>query len=122
MIYSATFPLPRLAQGIFPMSLKLVFKEIYDRDLDIIEYGKPSRNTFNFTERHLKSQFGEIHKFYMIGDNPAGDIRGANEAGWESVLVWTGLFSGVNDEMDPAKIVVNDVSEAVREILRREGM
>ena len=33
----------------------------------------------------------------MIGDNPAGDIRGANSAGapWVSVLVRTGLFKYV---------------------------
>lgn len=49
----------------------------------------------------------------MIGDNPAGDIRGANLAGWESILVRTGLFDGVNDEVDPAKYVVNDFKDAI---------
>ncbi len=29
----------------------------------------------------------EISKFYMIGDNPAGDVKGANEIGWESILL-----------------------------------
>ena len=28
----------------------------------------------------------------MIGDNPAGDIKGANEAGWTSILVETGVY------------------------------
>lgn len=28
----------------------------------------------------------------MIGDNPSGDIYGANLMGWESILVQTGVF------------------------------
>ena len=28
----------------------------------------------------------------MIGDNPEGDIEGANRMGWESILVRTGVF------------------------------
>jgi ribonucleotide monophosphatase NagD (HAD superfamily) len=34
----------------------------------------------------------EISKYFMIGDNPAGDIRGANQMGWESILVRTGVY------------------------------
>jgi ribonucleotide monophosphatase NagD (HAD superfamily) len=30
----------------------------------------------------------------MIGDNPEGDIEGANRKGWVSILVRTGLFQG----------------------------
>jgi len=34
----------------------------------------------------------------MIGDNPKSDIRGSNKAGWESILVKTGIFkNGQND-------------------------
>ena len=29
----------------------------------------------------------------MIGDNPSGDIAGANAAGWNSILVETGIYS-----------------------------
>jgi ribonucleotide monophosphatase NagD (HAD superfamily) len=29
----------------------------------------------------------EISNCYMIGDNPRGDIRGANAMGWTSILV-----------------------------------
>jgi ribonucleotide monophosphatase NagD (HAD superfamily) len=28
----------------------------------------------------------------MVGDNPSGDIEGANRKGWESILVRTGIF------------------------------
>jgi ribonucleotide monophosphatase NagD (HAD superfamily) len=45
----------------------------------------------------------------MIGDNPKSDIRGANSAGWSSILVRTGVFKGENDEEDPAKYVVDNI-------------
>lgn len=55
----------------------------------------------------------------MIGDNPRADIRGANTAGWVSILTRTGVFKGTNnDSEDPAKIVVNNFSEAIREIIK----
>ena len=34
----------------------------------------------------------EVSNFYMIGDNPSSDIRGANDSGWISILVRTGMF------------------------------
>ncbi len=48
----------------------------------------------------------------MIGDNPKSDIRGANEAGWHSILLRTGMFQGPpgsNDPEDPARDVVDTV-------------
>lgn len=50
-----------------------------------------------------------IGNIYMIGDNPKSDIRGANSAGWSSILVRTGVFKGENDEEDPAKYVVDNI-------------
>lgn len=45
----------------------------------------------------------------MIGDNPKSDIRGANQKGWTSILVRSGIFNGQNnDEKDPASYVVDD--------------
>ena len=36
------------------------------------------------------TKFGDrespISGFYMIGDNPEGDIQGANKMGWTSIL------------------------------------
>ena len=58
----------------------------------------------------------------MIGDNPKSDIKGANENGWISILVRTGLFKGENDEKNPAKYVVNDFKEAIELIFKLEGL
>jgi len=66
-----------------------------------------------------------LQRFYMVGDNPATDIRGAAAAGphWTSILTRSGLWRGAaddNDEKDPADTVVNDVLEAVEWILTQE--
>lgn len=59
----------------------------------------------------------------MIGDLPSSDIRGANNAKWNSILVKTGVFKGEeNDKVDPAKFVVNDFSEAIRLIFKLESI
>jgi len=59
----------------------------------------------------------------MIGDNPEGDIEGANRKGWESILVRTGLFYGAdNHHKHPAKHVVQDMEAAIDLICRREGI
>ena len=65
---------------------------------DHIEYGKPSRLTFEFAETVLREQAAkhgvDISEIYMIGDNPSGDITGANRmgAGWNSILVHSGVY------------------------------
>lgn len=62
-----------------------------------------------------------ISQIYMIGDNPAADIRGARAAGtpWIPVLVRTGVFSSsaANSLQDPADIVADDVLHFVNRAL-----
>ena len=63
----------------------------------------------------------------MIGDNPSGDIRGANAMEWTSILVRTGVFEmqhpgAQNDPIDPASHVVSDVSEALSLIRELESL
>lgn len=51
----------------------------------------------------------------MIGDNPTVDIQGANDSGFISILVRTGVFSGKeNHDKYPAKYVVDNVGQAVK--------
>ena len=122
--FSSHFPYPRLAQGVFLHCLELIHNKCPNAlgPLEIIRYGKPHSITFKYCERQL----GQSPKrFYMIGDNPAADIRGANNAGehWTSVLVKTGVFpsSEINSVHDPADIVANDVKRAIEIIFQLEG-
>jgi ribonucleotide monophosphatase NagD (HAD superfamily) len=89
----------------------------------------------------------EISEYYMVGDNPSGDVKGANDMGWTSILVKTGNFgpdidaddydagyeSGEsseetsdsdveNDHENPATHVVDRFSDAINLILEKEGI
>jgi len=57
----------------------------------------------------------------MIGDSPNTDIKGANNVGWDSILVRSGIYkeSGNSQEF-PAKYVFDNVLEAVEFILKTE--
>jgi ribonucleotide monophosphatase NagD (HAD superfamily) len=71
----------------------------------------------------MKEKFPQGGNFYMIGDNPLSDIKGANDAGWTSLLTKTGVFKGTgNDEENPAHIVVHDFYEAIEQIMKKEGL
>lgn len=81
--------------------------------------GKPSKATYDYSSSLLFSAIQaareghsnvDLHgktsptfegRVYMVGDNPASDIAGANGFGWESILVRTGVFRG-KDENDAA--------------------
>jgi HAD superfamily hydrolase (TIGR01450 family) len=97
LIYADKFKLPRHGQGILLHCLKEVFADIYGiENIEYTQYGKPEELTFDYAEKLLLQkaieQGVDISRFYMIGDNPEGDIEGANRKGWESILVRTGIF------------------------------
>ena len=124
------FPIKRFGQGIFPILLDTVFKQVHGMHPEYITYGKPSMNTFEYAkrvcDRQAKLNNLEISDYYMIGDNPACDIRGAKNIGWKSILVRTGVFQPsdgqTNDHLDPADYVVQDFSDAISLILAHEGI
>ncbi|OBZ66089.1 putative CDP-alcohol phosphatidyltransferase class-I family protein C22A12.08c [Grifola frondosa] len=67
-----------------------------------VQFGKPTRATYEFAEAALKRRLAELQSssaaqpsdpnIYMVGDNPESDIVGANAAGWTSILVHTGVY------------------------------
>lgn len=77
---------PRLAQGSF----KAALEGIWEREtsgtakLNPIMCGKPTNLTYTYAEQTLKrwaqrdGEDARIYTVYMIGDNPASDILGAN--------------------------------------------
>ena len=57
----------------------------------------------------------------MIGDNPKGDIYGANLMGWDSILVQTGIYQSgdiLSPEHQP-KYTVSGMDEALKLILNK---
>lgn len=96
IVYADDYSVPRYAQGPLLRQLEVVHRIVYGEEIECSVYGKPSRLTFDFAEKVLRRKAEahgvEISRFYMIGDNPHGDIQGANNKGWESILVRTGVF------------------------------
>ncbi|KAI0101248.1 HAD-superfamily hydrolase [Daldinia grandis] len=146
LFWAAAYPHPRLGQGAFQAAIAGVWNEVTSgaAELERITMGKPHRLTYEFAERVLNAHRatllgldpeeeeegrGVLKRVYMVGDNPASDIRGANEyksfegTEWKSVLVRTGVWSPERGG-DPAfkpKVIVDDVKGAVEWALREEG-
>ena len=125
LLYADSFHHSRMSSQ-FPLVLALdsFLTNAFGLPLEVIQYGKPSKLTFEYAKKVLDQQaadFGvEIDKYYMIGDNPTGDIYGANLMGWESVLVKTGVFKSgdqIKEEHKP-KHLVETMHDALELILR----
>jgi HAD superfamily hydrolase (TIGR01456 family) len=131
LLWAAAYHLPRLGQGAFGAALEGVWKMLTGVELRKTVIGKPFRRTYLFAEeklRELKGKgTGELKTIYMVGDNPASDIRGANEfdspygTKWESVLVKTGVYKEGQTPMYRPTNTVADVWDAVRWAIEREG-
>ncbi|KAG9084953.1 hypothetical protein FS749_004802 [Ceratobasidium sp. UAMH 11750] len=132
LIWGAEFAYPRLGQGGFITAFQAIFEAQFGRQYPFTQYGKPHKSTYDFAKSVLREQLAQIEgtapdnvnmpKIYMIGDNPESDIAGANSAGWESVLVHTGVYNphtGIPPTHTPTHQAGN-VAEAVEWALRRE--
>ncbi|KAI9081869.1 hypothetical protein K1719_036131 [Acacia pycnantha] len=135
--YQTAFPSERLGMGAFRIALESIFNRIHPHALDYTSFGKPQPSVFKNAELVLKQLTLSLdglhdvnHKsaqcfktLYMIGDNPAVDIRGVIQSGhpWFSLLTRTGVFKGKeNHHKFPADLVVDTVEEAVDYILTKE--
>ena len=100
--------------------------------------------TYVYADKKLKQHFQALHglrkdgvkplsRIYMIGDNPASDIEGANNINrfpklipgheWRSILVKTGVWDGReigNHKREPTA-TARGVLEAVNWALQEEG-
>ncbi|CAE7853588.1 hypothetical protein AK812_SmicGene9472 [Symbiodinium microadriaticum] len=126
-LWRAGYPVSRLGNGAFLESLKAVWRRRSGHDLQIQECGKPHKVQFDAAEAMLAEVAGvstsSFSRIYMIGDNPAADIRGANAAQgpWRSILVRTGVYQGpshfTGDAAEAPWRLEPDVHEAVRRLL-----
>ncbi|CAB1105712.1 unnamed protein product [Ectocarpus sp. CCAP 1310/34] len=135
-VFASTYQEPRFAAGAFADTVRMLYAKRFATSEPTIEvFGKPTISTFDYARRLLEERDGvirpqeehKIERIYMVGDNPSGDIRGANAAGppWLSNLVKTGVFRDKggrgNDAEDPAHFVHNDVRECVNFAMEREA-
>eukprot|EP00825_Cyclidium_porcatum_P052207 TRINITY_DN9818_c0_g1_i3.p1 TRINITY_DN9818_c0_g1~~TRINITY_DN9818_c0_g1_i3.p1 ORF type:complete len:159 (+),score=51.96 TRINITY_DN9818_c0_g1_i3:95-571(+) len=111
-----------MAQGSFNVVLQNTAKTLYDIDLQINRYGKPYDAAFQYMKKKAQELTNlEISNYYLIGDNPQSDILGANNNGFDSILVKTGVYqSDQNCSEIPGKYFVEDITAAVNLILKIE--
>ena len=149
LFWATGFQMPRLGQGAFQAAVAGVWSSVTSgQELRRNVIGKPYSETYLYAEKILHEHRHEmlmrqgdvekpsqLERVWMIGDNPASDVAGANlhsRSGpngttWEALLVRTGVFdpqrqseSSLRDQFAPRR-VVNDVREAVAWALAQEG-
>ncbi len=88
----------------------------YACDIEAVITGKPAKAFF---EQVLASIQLEANEVALIGDDIYGDIKGANDSGLIARLVRTGKYrEGDELKLEPGPIVVDDVLQAVNELLQ----
>eukprot|EP01052_Picozoa_sp_SAG31_P019440 SAG31_NODE_1416_length_8441_cov_11.436706_4_plen_391_part_00 len=122
-VFQGRHAAPRLAGAAFLECLDALLKRSTGAALEVQWYGKPYSSTYRHAEQMLRAEArrlgtATVERFWGVGDNPAADIRGANNAGdhWRSALVRTGVFGAGGEEnssTDPADVVVDDISSFV---------
>ncbi|GMM37334.1 hypothetical protein DASC09_046590 [Saccharomycopsis crataegensis] len=150
LLWANEYKLSRLGQGAFRICVERLYQELNEVDkLEDTIIGKPNVLTYDYVHNALidwrlkilanndlvyhpqeltqvvpqlgeKPQNSPFKKVYMIGDNPASDIQGANNYGWESCLVKTGVYQDSdfhNLTVKPTHIVDN-VYEAITTVLK----
>ncbi|KAJ2777111.1 hypothetical protein GGI15_004617 [Coemansia interrupta] len=141
LVFSNEYPRPRFGQGAYHVCLRAMWQALNAGtgmpELEYSLFGKPHAVQYRYAEGLLDQIAANVggpavdvaemrrgRRIYAIGDNPAADIKGANAAGWTSVLVRTGVFNGPpgsNDASNPAAVVVDHVEDAVNWIVDTEA-
>ncbi|KAI0686731.1 HAD hydrolase [Cytidiella melzeri] len=131
LLWRNEFPRSRLGQGAFKEAFQAVYKVIFRSTYPYLQFGKPTAATYKFAEQVLRDRISEVQgtpvanmpQIYMVGDNPASDIAGANAAGWNSVLVRTGVYDPADGPPahEPTFEVAN-VEEAVTTAVARAAL
>lgn len=134
--WASSYPLSRLGQGGFQAAFRGLWSTVTNgADLPHTLIGKPHQPTFEFAERrlrgHRKKLFGNVvglneplKRVYMVGDNPASDIAGANGyvsphgTQWRSILVKTGVHKDGEVPAHAPTVIVEGVQEAVKWALK----
>lgn len=139
LLWANAYKLNRFGQGAFRLLVRKLYSELNEgMELKDMTLGKPTKLTYDFAHHVLidwyrKLLAGEIDAttatlpqlgdpvkespfsdVFMVGDNPASDIIGAQNYGWSSFLVKSGVYrEGDNLGIVKPTYIVKDVREAV---------
>lgn len=143
LLWANEYHLNRFGQGAFRLINRRLYSALND-GLPLTDYaiGKPTKLTYDFAHQVLIDWYGKLinnetssleqrlptlglapekspfQHVYMVGDNPASDIIGAQNYGWNSCLVRTGVYQDGTPlgEVKPT-MIVNNVYDAVRRVV-----
>eukprot|EP00467_Chlorarachnion_reptans_P008279 CAMPEP_0114521370 /NCGR_PEP_ID=MMETSP0109-20121206/20148_1 /TAXON_ID=29199 /ORGANISM="Chlorarachnion reptans, Strain CCCM449" /LENGTH=466 /DNA_ID=CAMNT_0001702467 /DNA_START=180 /DNA_END=1580 /DNA_ORIENTATION=+ len=143
LLWKTQYANARFGQGAFRLSLEACYKarmqamgidedEIKSRLEDFVQFGKPHHAQFYHARESVLRQADNlgcsVSHFYMVGDNPRSDIKGAvkmNEVSkhkglvnWSGMLVRTGVWRDGDDTMG-ATDVHNNVVEVIDTVLKK---
>ncbi|KAK0551446.1 hypothetical protein OC846_002025 [Tilletia horrida] len=131
LLWGNDFPGVRFGQGAFRIAAEAIYQATTGRPLQYTVFGKPERLTYEYAEAVLRKQIEAPNSdrqwtvedranIWMIGDNPAADIKGANDYGFSSALVRTGVYrDATGAPAHKPSVLVNDVEEAVKHAIRQ---
>ncbi|KZP18676.1 HAD-superfamily hydrolase [Athelia psychrophila] len=130
LIWRSEFDRPRLGQGGFREAFGAVYKALTGTEYPYVQYGKPTKETYDFAKSVLAARVEELYGFrqlpssiYMVGDNPESDIAGANKANWDSVLVHTGVYEPAEGPpRHTPTFEAENVEEAVKMAIERAAV
>lgn len=135
---------PRFGQGVTRFIIEQLYKEIHGTELYRTILGKPTKVAYDYAHHVLinrsiilneitditKSSLKlgeEIHEshikqVFMVGDNPASDIIGGYNYGWNTALVKTGVYREGDPLPCKPTVIAEDVYEAVYSGIKHLGL
>jgi HAD superfamily hydrolase (TIGR01456 family) len=123
LLWASKYKWPRFGQGAFRLTVETLYKELTGHELQSQVIGKPFTFSYDYANKLLSnwSKSSPSPTVYMVGDNPFSDIQGANNYGWESILVKTGVYQGTGNDLSSSaepKYIFDDVLHAVEFVLK----
>lgn len=144
-LWANDYNLPRFGQGAFRMTVERLYAEMNSlgpgQNLRLTILGKPFAIQHDYAhwvliewnkiihghkqhgfipELGSKPQNSPFQEIYMVGDNPESDIAGANNCGWRSILLRTGVYKDddwATTKHRPNVGVFDNVLESVEHVL-----
>ncbi|CDO94966.1 unnamed protein product [Kluyveromyces dobzhanskii CBS 2104] len=138
LLWANHYHLNRFGQGAFRIIINSLYSKLNGgKKLNDVSIGKPTKLSYDFAnhvlidwrqklidgttnsteqllpELGISPKASPFEKVYMVGDNPASDIIGAFNYGWESCLVRTGVFSDGDKLPCKPTMIVDNVLQAV---------
>ncbi|KAH3674219.1 hypothetical protein WICMUC_003461 [Wickerhamomyces mucosus] len=142
-LWANDYQYPRFGQGMTRFLIESLYKRIHGKELKKTILGKPTTIAYDFAHHVLLNRsiflnslgvpfkdvkLGEqvkdshLRSVYMIGDNPASDIIGGFNYGFNTGLVRTGVYKDGDKLPCKPTIVGDDVYHVVSEALKKMGL